>query len=283
MRNVCRFFLEGKCKFGSKCKYDHVRYTSLVDPPQWIYSSYRGLDMMEISPEEVRFAMMCGDTKEVLDNFWIKNYTVLCDEMDLLEKDARIESVTNRYVDLRKHPDVFMAPFDTDRVLNTIYQMREQRGNVFQDRRHVPQGGYGREGRSGGQSFEREYKTQHYKPGGSQSNRLYDRQEHGGWNKDSSYDRKDSRKPKKEEEHGQGTWNHSRDGNSRGFKPEEEFDIEDGSSSLKHNPWGGRPNNDVRNRRFDGRQDKARKEEADFIEEDFEYGKVPYAYRKSNL
>lgn len=232
MRTVCRFFLEGKCKFGTKCKYDHMRYTSLVDPPQWIYSSYRGLDMMEISPEEVRFAMMCGDTKEVLDNLWIKNYLVLSSELDALESDARVESATNRNVDLRKFPDVFMAPFDTDRVLGTIRQMREQ-------------------------------KTTRQWGGGQQEKAQDGQWARGGYGQERGW----KEKPRREFDGARRDWSGPKKSG------EDEFDLD----AQPKPRWEGRaPSGDRGGRRVENRQ----RREGDFIEEDFEYGKVPYSYRK---
>lgn len=325
MRNPCRFFLEGKCKFGSKCKYDHVRYTSIVDPPQWIYSSYKGLDMVEISPEEVRFAMMCGDTKEVLDSFWIKNYMVLCGQMDLLESDARIESVTNRYVDPRECPDVFMAPFDTDRVLSTIYRMREQGSGSGNTKCIGQRGGYQRDdnrfasGVSSGPSQPqssydrggyREREKNQYQGGFPSASPQMARNVSGsndqasrGWGKDNRYGRKETGKPRKDydshykglegSQGNQNGWRNGRDGTSRKYvRPEEEFDIQEEQPSFKGSssvgPWNARhiqiplKDNKSYNREADNRQDesKAEGDETDFIEEDFEYGKIPYSYRK---
>lgn len=296
MKNLCRFFLEGKCKFGSKCKYDHVRFSSLVDPPQWIYSSYNGLDMMEISPEEARFALMCGDMKEVLDNFWIKNYVVVCNEMDMLERDARIESVTNRYVDARKFPDVFMAPFDGDRVLSTIRRLREESVSYNKG----GSGGYGRDRWSStgslgtGQSYDRggyRDRGQHQVFGG-EGGRQFERgpvygQRPGdgvNWSRGEPYGKAEGRKPRKEHEgrsrgreggYGQqGGWGREKAG------PGEEFDMQE---MPRTGGWNGRGGGGDR-RGFDNRQGGAGpgEGETDFIEEDFEYGKIPYSYRKSS-
>lgn len=291
MRNVCRFFMEGKCKFGLKCKYDHVRYTSLVDPPQWIYSSYSGLDMVEISPEEVRFALMCGDMKEMLDNFWISNYMAVCGEMDLLGSDARVESVSNRHVDPRESPEVFMAPFDVDRVLGTIQQMREQ-GMRAQQRK--PWEGRRGDGRwsstsSGGSPRAAPVQDRGYKEKGWGQQRP----EAGGWTQGGKprFDRASGHGEQRGfvREQGQprgrdsdyrpkGSWGHER---GKGYRPEEEFDVSEASRAFQG--YGGRDAQVPRGGWVHGeaagnRQGRGGDEE--FIEEDFEYGKVPYSYRK---
>ncbi|KAG5860589.1 hypothetical protein KMI_01g02300 [Encephalitozoon hellem] len=311
MKNVCRFFLEGKCKFGSKCKYDHVRYTSLVDPPQWIYSSYRGLDVMEISPEEVRFALMCGDMKEVLDNFWIGNYIALCGEMDLLESDARIESVSNRYVDLRESPDVFMAPFDVDRVLSTIRQMREQGARSLQKGQgdgskgdgswaggfSGPPHQYPMSARGGYKDKGSNWNRQETGPGNSwgQGNNKapgagygshrggYNEREPRGFAREPPYS-----KGKDNEYRQKNTWGYGRNTNRKNSKPDGEFDIQDVPSPFS-GAYGnvapkGASGTWMHSAETLGDRQRVGRGTGDeeFIEEDFEYGKVPYSYRKPN-
>ncbi|ADM12092.1 uncharacterized protein Eint_081600 [Encephalitozoon intestinalis ATCC 50506] len=307
MKNVCRFFIEGKCKFGSKCKYDHVRYTSLVDPPQWIYSSYRGLDLMEISPEEVRFALMCGDMKEVLDNFWIGNYMTLCAEMDFLESDARIESVSNRYVDPRENPDVFMSPFDVSRVLNTIRQMREQgAGSLQKDSRRGDGNWTGVSSGSPRQysTGDRGYRDKGHgwgsgepntRAGWAQGSKAGDRGSYGGHK--GGYGERDPRgfvreppypKGKDSEYRQKNEWGYGKNINRKYSKPEDEFDIQDSPSSFTgaygrtvqktgDGAWI-HSSEALGDRQIGGRGSG----DEEFIEEDFEYGKVPYSYRKPN-
>ncbi|CAD26467.1 hypothetical protein [Encephalitozoon cuniculi GB-M1] len=306
MRNVCRFFIEGKCKFGSKCKYDHVRYTSLVDPPQWIYSSYRGLDLMEISPEEVRFALMCGDMKEVLDNFWIGNYMALCGEMDLLESDARIASVSNRHVDPRENPDVFMAPFDVDRVSGTIRQMRAQGARPLEKRQGDTRRGDGGWGSTslgsprphptgdGGYKDKRYGWSRQESGAGSawfQGNKAGDRAGHGGYRsgyggEPRGFPREPSYPKGNDSEYRQkGSWGYGKGTSKKYSKPEDEFDIQDTPSSFPGAYSGGTPRAGgawTHNSEALGDRQNASRGSGDeeFIEEDFEYGRVPYNYRK---
>lgn len=264
---------------------------------------------MEISPEEVRFALMCGDMKEVLDNFWIGNYVALCAEMDLLESDARIESVSNRYVDPRENPDAFMAPFDVDRVLGTIKQVREQGARSLQKGHGDAQRGdrnwaggfpgsphqYPASNRGGYKDKGNNWNRQETNPGNSwsQGNNKsggtgygghkngYNEKEPRGFSKESAYS-----KGKDNEYRQKNTWGYPRNTGRRHSKPDGEFDIQDVPSSFS-GPYGGvAPKGTGGTWAHNGealgdRQGIGRGSgDEEFIEEDFEYGKVPYSYRK---
>jgi len=315
MRNVCRFFLEGKCKYGAKCKYEHVQYSGLVDPPQWIYSCYGGLDMTEISPEEARFALMCGDMKETLDNFWIGNYMVLCSEMDFLEAEARVESLTNRYADMRMNPDVFMAPFDVDRVLGMIGKMREEkmrsgqrkqgearRGEVRWTGNSPAMGGLGTHS-----AYDREYRgkeqmhsQQGIEAGGSstfnRSASMFNRNARYGDKAGMSMHEDKSSRGFTKEPYVRGNdylqkempWGYGKGIPKKNVGGHDEFDMQDVPSSF-----GGRHGEQEHRMGVHGWESNGathggmhvhngKQDDSEFIEEDFEYGKVPYSYRRSS-
>jgi hypothetical protein len=276
MRPPCQFFQQGKCKYGSKCRFDHVRYTSVVDPPQWIYSSFGDLEMTEISPEEVRFSLMCSDTREILDSIWIKNYVTLCDHMDFLTRDARLESGSKRYVDIRKNPDAFIAPFDVGRVIGAIDEVRGQKSNPFQKASVGFQGSAGPQQRThdGGQ------RGGMPRPPGK-GEQPWSKWEHQQWNKGQSWNQPPHSTQQKT--HKSPPSQPSQFGTGRAKT--------DGWSGDRQQPKGTQPADYGRTEEYDLEEPqpfphrrenwpKSQSDEADFIEEDFEQGRVPYSFRK---
>jgi hypothetical protein len=270
MKPVCQFFQQGKCRYGNRCKYDHVRFSTIVDPPQWIFSCFKGLDMTEISPDEVRFSLMCSDTREVLDSIWIKNYVMLCNHIDFLVRDARLDSGSKRYVDIRRSPEAFIAPFDVEKVKGAIDEVRSQKSNPFQKASVGFEQFQKTPSQHGSKQWEKEpfgrgpglHDSQQKNHRASQGASPQESRFGTGWTKAGKwggdkqqpreYARSEERQPRVKQDE---------------YSRNEEYDLEEPQSfSGRKNDW----NKDNWNKN----------EDSDFIEEDFEQGKVPYTFRK---
>lgn len=103
MREECKYFLQGSCRFGKNCKYLHVRRTALIDPPAWIHSCFPEVDTYEISPDEARLRFLASPStfQREWDDLFIHNYFALCQKLDTLLCDSRVGSFTERCVDIR--------------------------------------------------------------------------------------------------------------------------------------------------------------------------------------
>lgn len=124
MREECRHFLQGNCRFGKNCRYLHIRRTALIDPPQWIHSCFPDVKTHEISPDEARLRFLESPSTfaKEWDDLFMHNYFALCEKLDSLLVDAKVASFTNRCVDIREPRNLskIVAPFDHEGVTNAI-------------------------------------------------------------------------------------------------------------------------------------------------------------------
>ena len=82
---VCKYFLEGRCKFGARCRNEHIqtsvtedRLVSDLKPenrPMWPLSGYSNVFTGDISPEELRFEAYTvlrqgGNLQEIVKNLF---------------------------------------------------------------------------------------------------------------------------------------------------------------------------------------------------------------------
>jgi hypothetical protein len=144
----CKNHQEGRCKFGSRCRYDHTKKTGLVDPPKWVFSTFFSLDSLDISYDEVRYRFMeLRNTPNGMDifqsewdNAWKMNYIKFYDLLDKMCSEGKVKSWSERCVDLRKDPSVFLPPIDYNRVMDDVLKGRK---NMYSRG-----GGFGFQGRS---------------------------------------------------------------------------------------------------------------------------------------
>lgn len=124
MREECKYFLRGSCRFGKKCKYLHVRRTALIDPPAWIHSCFPEVDTYEISPDEARLRFLASPStfQREWDDLFIHNYFALCKKLDTLLQDSKVGSFTERCVDIRDRRNLsrLVPVFDHRRLSEEI-------------------------------------------------------------------------------------------------------------------------------------------------------------------
>lgn len=148
MREECKYFQQGDCRFGKNCKYLHVRRTALIDPPAWIHSCFPDVDTYEISPDEARLRFLAspGTFQSEWDDLFIHNYFALCKKLDSLLLDSRVGSFTERCVDIRDRRNLskLVPVFDHKRLSEEIdarnrekrQQAADQRRSAADNRRH---------------------------------------------------------------------------------------------------------------------------------------------------
>ncbi|EOB11246.1 hypothetical protein NBO_1358g0003 [Nosema bombycis CQ1] len=129
MKNLCRNYLSGSCRYGDRCRFIHPKTTSLLDPPSWIYTNVynnpTNLNCLEISTDEVRYSLLINDTRKILDDIWFDNYSKMYKSLNEICRVGVGRSTSNRVIDLRSKPEVFNLPFDLGRVEQKIVELRK--------------------------------------------------------------------------------------------------------------------------------------------------------------
>lgn len=241
-KQICRSFAEsGSCRFGSKCHFLHVIKTSLVNPPNWIFTSFSDLSLQEFSFEELKaeylkYLQECKTQEffDICDQIWLNNYEVLCNHLNSLTKIANIESDENRIIDFRSDVSCFVKPYNPDFVCDEIGRRREQM-KLKSEHSERSGGRYGNEGYSkyGNEGYSKHvnegYSKHDSRYGDNKDDRNYIRQD--GFKPD--YSRSDYTRPYKPDYNR--SYNDSRPYNdSRSYKPEDRNFIRQESDSRNY-------------------------------------------------
>ncbi|KAK6089241.1 hypothetical protein P3W45_001760 [Vairimorpha bombi] len=128
MKDLCTHFQEGKCRYGTSCKKKHITVCPLLDPPIWIFTNIDNvhLKLHVVSSEEIRYSLRYNDTRRILDDMWMDNYTQMYKYMNDVCKKGSVMSTSKRCIDIRKNPDCFNLPFDLAYVEERILKLREE-------------------------------------------------------------------------------------------------------------------------------------------------------------
>ncbi|KAF7683869.1 hypothetical protein TCON_0925 [Astathelohania contejeani] len=145
MKKLCRYFQEGKCRFGKNCKYEHTTITNVVDPPRWILSCYKddivSLETLDISYEEVRarfydlYSIPNGleTFASEWDGVYKHNYFKICEYINYLCGMGNVCSYTERAVDLRQQNNLgaFLGVYNTNSFMAEFLRLQSSNGVVL--------------------------------------------------------------------------------------------------------------------------------------------------------
>lgn len=142
MKEECKYFLQGNCRFGKNCKYLHIRRTALIDPPSWVHSCCPDVDTVEIHPDEARLRFLESPNKflEEWDDLFLHNYFSLCQKLDCLLLGSKVGSFTQRCVDIRskRNLDRLVPVFNHNRLLNEIdFRNNEKRKPAYERQQFI--------------------------------------------------------------------------------------------------------------------------------------------------
>ncbi|KAM0687797.1 hypothetical protein COBT_000955 [Conglomerata obtusa] len=133
-KQLCRDYSQTRtCKYGSRCHFTHAIQTSLVNPPRWIFTHRADVPLQEFSHDEMRAYQYQFSREGKMqfyasnyDQIWVANYELLCKELDRLTIDDKVVGFDDETVDFRNNFDVFVKPFDKERVYGEIMRKREE-------------------------------------------------------------------------------------------------------------------------------------------------------------
>ncbi|KAG0440923.1 hypothetical protein DMUE_1416 [Dictyocoela muelleri] len=121
----CKYFLKGECKFGKNCQYEHPIISNLVNPPEWLLTSFEengiSIPLLDFSFEEVRANFYATQNIEQLQIDWNdairSNYYVLMDNLKKMMQNGRVISESGRFVDYRSPRSVEAFPDNVKKAL----------------------------------------------------------------------------------------------------------------------------------------------------------------------